>query len=203
MPTYKYEESVFINCPFESSYDSIFNAIVFAVLECGFSPRCAKEEEGSSGDIFNEILTIIKECKYGIHDISKYECDPKTNMARFNMPLELGVFIGASEYGRKQKDYLIFGSYNKFKDYISDLSGKRAKDHKGDHNEAIKSVRTWLHNKTEKRVISGSNIFIRYKDFKTDLPYMCAEVKWTPEEITFEEYVSLAKEWIEDTDKLD
>ncbi len=184
MPTYKYEESVFINCPFESSYDTIFNAVVFAVLECGFSPRCAKEEEGSSGDIFNEILTMIKECKYGIHDISKSRLNSKTRMARFNMPLELGVFIGANEYGRREKDYLIFGDHSKFKDYISDLSGKRAKDHKKDFQEAIKSIRTWLHNKTEKSVISGTNICNRYKDFKTDLPYMCEAVDWTPNVLT-------------------
>lgn len=65
-----YDISVFINCPFDSSYDPLFNAIVFAVHDCGFIPRCAKEFQGSKGDILEKICDAIGECRYGVHDIS-------------------------------------------------------------------------------------------------------------------------------------
>ena len=36
---------VFINCPFSADYAQKFNAIVFAVIRSGFTPRCAREAE--------------------------------------------------------------------------------------------------------------------------------------------------------------
>ena len=38
-----YEKNVFINCPFDDSYNPLFEAIVFAVHDIGFRPRCARE----------------------------------------------------------------------------------------------------------------------------------------------------------------
>lgn len=43
----------------------------------------------------DKINNIIKECKIGIHDISRTELDDHSNLPRFNMPLELGLFLGA------------------------------------------------------------------------------------------------------------
>ncbi len=42
-PTYM--DSVFINCPFDQKYQPIFDAIVFAICDCGFSLQCAREEK--------------------------------------------------------------------------------------------------------------------------------------------------------------
>jgi hypothetical protein len=38
-----FERNVFINCPFDAAYLPIFEAIVFAVYECGLLPKCAQE----------------------------------------------------------------------------------------------------------------------------------------------------------------
>ena len=38
-----YDNSVFINCPFDDSYLPLFRALIFAVFECGLVPRCAQE----------------------------------------------------------------------------------------------------------------------------------------------------------------
>ena len=41
----------------------------------------------------------------GIHDISRTESSGKPRLPRFNMPLELGMFLGAKQYGDgQQKD---------------------------------------------------------------------------------------------------
>jgi len=38
MPHPEYEQSVFINCPFDPEYAPLFEAIVFAVHDAGFRP---------------------------------------------------------------------------------------------------------------------------------------------------------------------
>ena len=40
-----YATNVFINCPFDSEYAPLFHAIVFAVIHCGYTVRCALEAE--------------------------------------------------------------------------------------------------------------------------------------------------------------
>ena len=44
-----YHQSVFINCPFDDDYKPLFQAMVFTVIRCGYLPRCAKEQDDSSG----------------------------------------------------------------------------------------------------------------------------------------------------------
>ncbi|UCH97716.1 MAG: hypothetical protein JSV88_12935 [Candidatus Aminicenantes bacterium] len=96
---YSYTENVFINCPFDGSYLPVFHAIIFTVSDCGYSPRCSMEIEDSSEVRIDKIAKIISECKYGIHDISRTDLDKNTNLPRFNMPLELGMFLGAKRFG--------------------------------------------------------------------------------------------------------
>lgn len=43
----QYDQNVFINCPFDSEYTPLFEAIVFAVADCGFRPTCARERMNS------------------------------------------------------------------------------------------------------------------------------------------------------------
>jgi len=48
-PEPKYADSVFVNFPFDSEYQPIFHAIVFALHDCGYVARCALEAD-DSGD---------------------------------------------------------------------------------------------------------------------------------------------------------
>jgi hypothetical protein len=98
-----YEDSVFLNCPFDSQYRAIFYALVFAVHDCGDVARCALEVDDSGLVRIQKIEQIIADCRFGIHDISRVEPDPLTHLPRFNMPLELGLFLGAKRYGNKRQ----------------------------------------------------------------------------------------------------
>ena len=73
--------------------------MVFTVHDCGFIARCALEEEDASQVRIDKIYNIIAECRYGIHDISRTELDENSGLPRFNMPLELGIFLGAKKFG--------------------------------------------------------------------------------------------------------
>lgn len=103
MQSIHYNDNVFINCPFDAKYKSLFDAMVFAVHDCGFIPRCAREEDDASEVRIDKIYNIIADCRYGIHDISRTELDEDSNLPRFNMPLELGIFLGAKKFGTEEQ----------------------------------------------------------------------------------------------------
>jgi hypothetical protein len=106
-------QDVFINCPFDDAYKPIFNAIVFAVNDLGFVPRCALEVDDASEVRLEKIMRIIEQCAYGIHDISAVGLASGTMLPRFNMPLELGLHLGCKRFGgedQRRKACLIFDS---------------------------------------------------------------------------------------------
>ena len=43
----------------------------------------------------DKIYDLISESNYGIHDISRVTLDHVHRLPRFNMPLELGLWLGA------------------------------------------------------------------------------------------------------------
>lgn len=83
--------SVFINCPFDVEYAASFDAILFATACCGFMPRCALETGSVSEPRLDRITTALFNSKYSIHDLSRCTGEGIENLARFNMPLELGM----------------------------------------------------------------------------------------------------------------
>ena len=106
-----YNDNIFINCPFDSDYKLFFNGTVFTIIRCGFIPRCAFEHDDASVNRIDKLYKLIEECKYGIHDISHVVLDIDNGYPRFNMPFELGLFLGAKRFGnseQKRKNILIF-----------------------------------------------------------------------------------------------
>src|ERR1700730_5242117 len=92
---------VFVNCPFDSGYKQQFNALIFTIYDFGFYPRCALEAVDSGQLRFQKICQLILESPYGIHDLSRIELDPSTQLPRFNMALELGLFLGYLRMGHR------------------------------------------------------------------------------------------------------
>src|SRR5947207_10138499 len=94
----EYEQNVFINCPFDSEYAPIFEAIVFAVNDAGFRPKCARERLDSSQIRLQKIVALISASRFSIHDLSRTDLDDMNVLPRFNMPLELGIDLGCKEF---------------------------------------------------------------------------------------------------------
>jgi hypothetical protein len=67
----------------------------------------------NSGQVrIEKIFKLIENCQFGIHDISRTELDVESKLPRFNMPLEVGMFLGAQRFGagRHRVSYLIGNS---------------------------------------------------------------------------------------------
>lgn len=196
-----YSFNVFYNCPFDDEYESTFMAVLFTVYRCGFTLRCAKEFNDTGKIRIDNIVQLINESKYGIHDLCRVELDKKLNLPRFNMPLELGIFIGAIKFGAKtthaKKEYLILDNESfRFKSFISDISGQDIKSYDS-IKTVIRRIRDWLSNKTEKIIPSAKFIDAEFSKFLKDLPELCDNIRWVKEELTYKESVSLIVSWIE------
>lgn len=191
--TMAYNNSVFINCPFDDGFRDLLYAIVFTVYKCGFIPRSALEEDNALENRLSKIENIIGQCRLGIHDLSRIETNNE-GLPRFNMPFELGIFFGAKKFGneaQKCKIALVLERqkylYQKF---ISDLSGVDTKAHNGDPKKAIKIVRDWLQTYAGKTTIEGHLPIINgYKTFREDfLPKIILKSGLDINELTFNDY---------------
>ncbi len=194
---------VFVNCPFDEAYNDIFYAIIFTVFDCGYNARCALEVEDSSEVRIEKIAKIIRECKYGIHDISYTEIDKNTGLPRFNMPLELGMFLGAKRFGddvqRKKVCLILDKERYRYQRFISDIAGQDIQSHKKDVQEVIKVLRNWLQNASGRTVIPGGNeILRRYQLLKSDLPVLCAKLRLVADEMIFSDYINIVSIWLKE-----
>lgn len=215
-----YFRSVFINCPFDYEYRPLFHALVFAVADCGLVPRCALEAEDSSDVRIQKIMRIIEECGYGIHDISRTETSSFTepdgsteHLPRFNMPLELGLFIGAQRFGserQKRKQYLVFDTKQyRYQKFVSDLAGQDIKAHHwhsvdsdDNHERAIAKIiagiRNWLNPKFDNKLLpAGPLVTKRFKQFRDELPALTTEFGQNEADLTFYDLISLMQSWLQ------
>ncbi len=199
-----YEDCVFVNVPFDRKYSRLSAAIIFAVHDCGFVARSALEVEDSGQARVEKILNIIEQSKFGIHDISRAGIDRKTKLARFNMPLELGFFLGAARFGSerdRQKRCLVLDreSY-RYRSFCSDISGQDIRAHNDEPRDAIRAVRDWLSSHRSGVLIPGGKaVFGRYELFRVQLPQQSREVKLDHRELTFGDYTRLVVGWLTET----
>lgn len=194
-------KNVFINCPFDSSYKPLLDAIVFAVYDLGFQARCALEVDDASEFRLEKIRSIIAECPLGIHDISSVGLGTKTKLPRFNMPLELGLFLGCKFYGSKtdkRKACLILDSKPfRYRISISDIAGQDIEAHNGKVSTIIAKVRNWIASSSRQKALpGGAEISLRYKRFSRDLPNICKELRRKPGELTFGDYCEAVDIWL-------
>lgn len=192
--------NVFINCPFDSEYQSLFNALVFTVIGCGFRVRCALEADDSGKTRIDKIYEIIGECRYGIHDISRVELDHH-NLPRFNMPLELGFFLGAKRYGDENQRRKICMVQDRekyrYQKFISDLAGMDVKSHDDKEEKVIQNVYSFLTTNTRKRTIPAKKRLLNsYKSFRAGLPTLLHQSSLDHDNLLFAELERLVIAWV-------
>lgn len=192
---------VFVNCAFDAAFRPIFHGIVFAIIRSGFRARCALETQDGAENRFAKIQGIVEQCRYGIHDLSRTESDGDPPLPRFNMPLELGVFLGAKRYGdsgQKRKRALILDAEPyRYQRLISDIAGQDIAAHGGDPSTAISVVTTWLRQQSRvKSIPGGQAIAFEYHQFEDALPAVLAARQLTMDEMTFGDYSAIAAAWI-------
>jgi hypothetical protein len=192
--------SVFLNCPFDEEYRRIFEAIVFTVHVCGFTCRCALEETDAATVRIEKIVGMIRACDFGIHDLSRVDTHGK--LPRFNMPLELGLFLGAQRFGRgrqkKKRCLILEGEKFQYQRFISDIAGQDLAAHGANPEEAVSAVRKFLsdYGPPESRIPGRNRIVAMWKDFTVALPGLLLYAKQDRESMTFKEFRSYVAEFV-------
>jgi len=191
---------VFINCPFDRDYAPIFRALIFTISACGFRPRSARELDDGGQTRIDKLFAIIEECRYGIHDLSRTELDEVNGLPRFNMPLELGIFLGAKRYGgagQKAKRVLILDvEQYRYQCFISDLAGMDVHEHGSDPVRALRETRDWLANVSRRVLPSADRLAHLYETFLADLPGLAAALEFDPDQIPYVDFERILAGWL-------
>lgn len=78
--------AVFINVPFDRSYEPLFITLVGALVFLGQEPHCVLEVREKGDGRLARIVELMRMCRLSIHDLSR-----SGTPVRFNMPFELGL----------------------------------------------------------------------------------------------------------------
>jgi hypothetical protein len=178
----------------------MFRAHIFVVFACGFQPRSARELDDGGQTRIEKLFALIRECRYGVHDISRTELDPVNHLPRFNMPLELGMFLGARKYGGKEqrlKRVLVLDvEQYRYQRFISDLAGMDIHAHDGDAVRVVRTVRDWLANVSRRRLPSANRVVALYETFLTALPAIADDFGFDPDEIPYVDFEAIVVDWL-------
>jgi len=197
------DRNVFLNCPFDNRYRPLFRATVFTVHDCGFIARSALEVVDSGEERIRKIKRIIRECRFGIHDISRVQPDPATGLPRYNMPLELGLFMGAQEYGdkdqRRKCSLVLDTEPYRYQKFCSDIAGQDIRAHHDQPARLIGAVRAMLATTLggAARIPGEARIRARYGQFRAEFTTFCHDLHVRPTELQFVELRTLIQEWLD------
>lgn len=116
---------VFINIPYDQKFERLFLAFISGISAFGLVPRATLEITSSSRRL-DRILSLIRDCQYSIHDLSRVELDgraPRT--PRFNMPFELGLSVAHQKAlkGKKHEWFVSESKNFRLAKSLSDLNG--------------------------------------------------------------------------------
>lgn len=191
-----FEKSVFINCPFDTKFKPLFDAILFTIHDCGFTARHALESIGGRESRLEKIYRLIHESQWSIHDVSRVELSAANKLPRFNMPFECGLAFGAMKYGKtNNRDALVMtGVVFQDKASLSDLAGIDPGYHQNNPQLVIANVRKFLASKSASKSIRGAGaIFKRFKKFNLKLDQIAQHKKISKKEINSLDYIN---DWV-------
>ncbi len=193
-------EGIFINCPFDDEYLPLFDAILFAILACGFDPRCAREHSDGAEVRIEKLYKLIRECGLAVHDLSRVELSTVSQLPRFNMPLELGIWLGAKRFGsgQKKKVCLILDAEQfRYQRFVSDIAGQDPTPHGNDPLQVVRAIRDWLQTIHPNRRLPGGDEFVaRFEAFLAVRPKLAADALLSVKKLNYVDRLNLIRDWL-------
>ena len=165
---------VFLNYPFDCDFESMAQAMHFCVIAGGLIPVCAKDLSVPDRPRLEMLVDAISNCQYSAHDLSRFTGMGDRNLARFNMPLELGMAIfHAVTTSPLGHCYAIFvPTDHDYHAFVSDLSGLDPICYHNDETELLSRMCEWLRRVVQTGAFvdhATSEIMDRYLEFKQRL----------------------------------
>ncbi len=195
-------KAVFINCPFDDDFRPILRAMIFTIVASGYHPRCALDATDGAEVRISKIAKIIGECDWGIHDISRVEVSA-TAMPRFNMPMELGLHLGARLFGegrhRRKRALILETERHRYDALLSDISGQDIEAHGADPDQAIRCVRNWLSEHRPRNAVplpGAAALQDDYRLFQAEVGALLTPRRLNPNDLTHSDFLWAVTDWI-------
>jgi hypothetical protein len=123
--------SVFLNIPYDGAFENLYLAYIAGLSAFGLIPRATLEIPTSRRRL-ERILSLIEECTYSIHDLSRVQLDRQApRVPRFNMPFELGLAVACASIHRQTSWYVCETVRYRANKSHSDLDGTDVRIHGG------------------------------------------------------------------------
>lgn len=201
-----FTKNVFINCPFDSDYNSLLRPILFTIVYLGFDPQIASQTADAGEQRINKIISLILKSKYSIHDLSRIRSEKPSELYRLNMPFELGIDYGCrripSGYLRRKRFLVLGAKPHDYKKALSDLAGIDGKSHGNKPDQAVLALRNWFIDTVHlQNVESPTVIWYKFTDFSAEFytrrkkeGFSKGDLKMMP----VREYIAFIRQWILD-----
>ncbi|MEA1832020.1 hypothetical protein U8607_07985 [Methylobacterium durans] len=167
-----FETNVFVNCPFDDAYLPLLRPLLFCLLDLGYEPRIALERLNSGEPRIEKIVALIRESRFGIHDLSRIQAARKGEYYRLNMPFELGLDVGCRLYGAdalcSKKCLILEAERYRYQAALSDLSNSDIAVHGNEPLSVLSEVRNWLSAEENLSAPGPSAMWDRFNDFVAD-----------------------------------
>ena len=122
-------------------------------------------------------------------------------MPRFNMPLELGLFLGATRHSPKPCIIFEVEQYS-YHRYISDLAGQDIHHHDNNVDRLVGELANWLRTQSKDETVPGGEHVAREAQaFAAQLPVMCGRRMIAVGELTFGDLNDMVIRYIAETNR--
>jgi hypothetical protein len=138
VPRTKSIESVFLNIPYDSSFEDLYLAYIVGLTQLGLRILAALAVPNQGR--LATIIDLIEKSHFSIHDLSRVEVS--RGVPRFNMPVELGLALYRSHATKGKHRVFIFESKaHRAQRSTSDVNGIDPQIHKGTPKGVMSALR--------------------------------------------------------------
>lgn len=182
--------------------------MVFAIVASGYRPRCALDSTDGAEIRVSKIAELIRNCDWAIHDLSRVETNAD-GIPRFNMPLELGLHLGARIFGglrqRRKRALILDSKAHRYDVALSDVSGQDIEVHGDEPGRVIQCVRHWLseHRPSQESPLPGvAAMRADYRLFQRDVRGVLRKHRLDSfEELSHSDFLWAVNDWIRERAK--
>ena len=121
-------QQVFLNYPYDDDFKPFESAMTFGVIAAGLLPLCALDMSAPDVVRLERLVKAIDSCHYSVHDLSRSHGYGLGNLARMNMPVEMGMALhqALSTQLHEHRCAFFVPSPHDYHEFASDLAGLRS-----------------------------------------------------------------------------
>lgn len=165
---------VFLNYPFDAAFAPLADAMAFAVVAGSLLPVCALDFTTPDRPRLDLLVDAIQFCNYSAHDFSRFTGEGSGNLARMNMPIEMGMALFHALHTQRKEHRCAFfvPTAHAYVAFASDLAGLDPKIHNNDPSRLLSDMYDWLRGVVPQNLFNSRptvDVVAKFEEFKVRL----------------------------------